>query len=77
LLHTYHDTLIAHGVSGYEYEQFFEDYRVGVVYGFVIPVFAVGSLDVSSERAMALWTSVLERVQDAILQHDAQELLSL
>lgn len=75
LLHIYHDTLGRHGVTGYEFEQFFHDYRIGLVYGWVIPVFAVGSLDSSSERAMALWTSVIERVQDAIFQHNAQEFL--
>ena len=77
LLRTYHDTLLANGVRGYEFDQLAADYRVGVVYGFVIPVFAVGSLDASSERAMALWTAVLERVQDAIGQHDAHSLLDL
>ncbi len=73
LLHRYHDTLVASGVTDYEYDRFFQDYRLGVMYGWVIPVFAVGSLDVSSERAMQLWTNVLERIQDAIFQHGAQE----
>lgn len=76
LLHRYHDTLIDNGVAGYDYDRFVQDYRVGVVYGWVIPVFAVGSLDSSSERAMALWTNVLERVQDAIFHHGAQEFIS-
>lgn len=76
LLHVYHDTLTANGVTGYAFDQFFEDYRVGLVYGWVIPVFAVGSLDSSSARAMALWTAVIERVQDAIFQHGAQEFIS-
>jgi len=76
LLHRYHDTLVANGVTGYDFDQFFHDYRVGIMYGWVIPVFAVGSLDVSSERAMSLWTNVLERVQDAIFQHGAQEFVS-
>jgi hypothetical protein len=76
LLHRYHDTLVAAGVAGYEYEQFFDDYRMAVLYGWVIPVFAVGSLDTSSERAMALWTSVLERIQDAIFHHNAQEFIA-
>ena len=71
LLHVYHDTLTANGVSGYGFDQFFHDYRVGLIYGWVIPVFAVGSLDSSSERALALWTAVIERVQDAIFHHDA------
>ena len=76
LLHRYHDTLVAAGVTGYSYEQFFDDYRMAVLYGWVIPVFAVGSLDTSSERAMALWTAVLERIQDAIFHHNAQEFIA-
>ncbi len=75
LLRLYHQTLLDHGVSGYELDQLAADYRVGVMYGWVIPVFAVGTLDASSERAMALWTTVLERLQDAILQHGAHEII--
>jgi hypothetical protein len=72
LLRTYHDGLVAGGVTGYDFDQFFADYQMGIMYGWIIPVFAVGSLDASSERAMALWTSVVERAQDAIFQHNAQ-----
>jgi len=75
LLRTYHGELQANGVADYDYDQFFEDYRVGLIYGWIIPVFAVGTLDSSSERAMALWTSVIERVQDAIFQHNAHEFI--
>lgn len=77
LLHAYHDTLVANGVTDYDYAQFFEDYRVGVMYGWIIPVFAVGSLDSSSERAMALWDAVLERLQAAIFDHKAYEFLEV
>jgi hypothetical protein len=77
LLHRYHDTLVASGVDDYGFSQFFQDYRVAVMYGWIIPVFAVGSLDVSSERAMALWTAVIERVQDAIFDHGAQEFIEV
>jgi thiamine kinase-like enzyme len=75
LLRAYHDTLLANGVDDYAYDRFFDDYRLGVMYGWVIPVFAVGSLDVSSERAMALWSAVISRVQDAIFDHGADEFI--
>jgi aminoglycoside/choline kinase family phosphotransferase len=75
LLHRYHDTLTAQGVTGYEFETFFDDYRLGLFYGWHIPVFAVGSLDASSERDVSLWTNVIERIQDAIFQHNAQEFI--
>jgi len=76
LLHSYHDTLLANGVDGYDFDTFFNDYRLGVMYGWVIPVFAVGTLDASSERAMKLWRTVIERVQTCIADHNAGEFLN-
>jgi hypothetical protein len=32
-------------------------------------VLAVGSLDFTSERAVTLWTAVVERTQNALLDH--------
>ena len=75
LLQLYHDTLVAEGVQGYGLDQITADYRVAVLYSWVIPVFAVGSLDVSSERAMTLWTRVIERAQAAMIDHGCEELL--
>ncbi len=69
LLHAYHDTLVANGVSGYSFEQLQADYRVGVACGWMIPVLAVGTLDFTSERAIALWTEVIERTQNALVDH--------
>jgi Ecdysteroid kinase-like family len=77
LLRTYHDALVASGVGGYSFDQLRADYRVGVLYGWIIPVFAVGSLDVSSDRAMALWTEVLARVQSAMSDHEVHSLLTV
>ncbi len=67
LLQTYHDTLVANGVVGYDYDTLLKDYSVGVSCGWMIPVLAVGSLDFTSERAIALWTAVIERAQNALL----------
>jgi hypothetical protein len=76
LLRSYFDELVAHGVTGYSWEQFCEDYRVGILYGWIIPVYAVGTLDSSSERAMALWTAVIQRAQAAMSDHRVAELLA-
>ena len=62
-------------MTGYDFDTFFDDYRLAVMYGWIIPVFAVGSLDSSSERAMNLWRAVIDRVQTAIADHDAGEFL--
>lgn len=43
------------GSKGCDHDTFCKDYRLALVHGWIIPVMAVGSLDVSSERAMALW----------------------
>ncbi len=75
LLHTYHDELVRLGVKGYSFDQFFQDYRVGVLYGWIIPVYAVGTLDSSSERAMALWTEVIKRAQAAMRDHEVADFL--
>ena len=75
LLHAYHDELVSLGVSGYSFDQFFQDYRVGVLYGWIIPVYAVGTLDSSSERAMKLWTEVIVRAQAAMRDHRVADLL--
>jgi hypothetical protein len=48
-----------------------------VLYGWIIPVFAVGSLDVSSERAMGLWTEVIKRAQAALSDHNVKDLLTV
>ncbi len=69
LLHVYHDALVAAGVTGYDFETLVKDYRVGIECGWIIPVMAVGSLDFTSERAVALWTAVIERTQHALLDH--------
>lgn len=76
LLRLYHDELVAGGVTGYGLDQVRADYRVGVLYSWVIPVFAVGSLDTSSERAMELWRTVIARSQTAMLDHGVSDLLS-
>jgi hypothetical protein len=69
LLRAYHDALVANGVTDYAYDQLVADYRVGISCGWMIPVLAVGSLDFTSERAVTLWTAVIERVQNALLDH--------
>ena len=77
LLRVYHSELIAGGVSDYSFEQLRADYRVGVLYGWIIPIFAVGTLDSSSDRAMTLWTEVIRRAQAAMLDHDVASLLTV
>jgi hypothetical protein len=71
LLKLYHDTLAANGVKGYSFEQCWDDYRRGALFSFVYVVIAIGTLDASNERGMALWTAWLRRVAAAIEELDA------
>ncbi len=75
LLRTYHNALTSGGIE-YSFDQLREDYRIGMLYGWVIPVFAVGTLDFSSERAVSLWTAVIERCQAAYIDHGVSDLLT-
>ena len=56
-------------MTGYDHDTFLADYRVGISCGWMIPVLAVGSLDFTSERAVTLWTAVIERTQNALIDH--------
>ena len=70
LLHAYHDTLVANGVTDYDFDTMLTDYKVGIECGWMIPVLAVGTLDFTSDRAVALWTAVIDRVQTAMIDHE-------
>ena len=69
LLQGYHDALVEAGVTDYSFERLLIDYTAGISCGWMIPVLAVGSLDFSSERAVTLWTAVIERAQSALIDH--------
>jgi len=69
LLKAYHDVLVANGVTDYSEDALLADYRVGIECGWIIPVMAVGTLDFTSDRAVALWTAVIERTQAALVDH--------
>ena len=75
LLRLYHDALVDGGVEGYGFDQLVDDVRWGVLYGWIIPVFAVGSLDMSSDRALRLFRTIVARLVEAMRDHDCVEVL--
>ncbi|HJP40253.1 MAG TPA: oxidoreductase family protein [Dehalococcoidia bacterium] len=75
LLRAYYDTLLEHGVADYSFEQCQKDYKVGVLWGWIVPVFAVANLDLSTERSQALFKAWSDRGSAAILDHRAGDLL--
>jgi len=74
LLETYHRTLVANGVEGYSLEDCWEDYRLAILFVSAYPLNA-GSVDLVNERAVGLFTTMLDRSVSAIIDLDALELL--
>lgn len=75
LLHLYHDTLAEQGVSGYSFEQCLLDYRRSVLFCWVYPVVAIGTIAAANERGRDLTIAMMERSAAAIMDHNAAELL--
>lgn len=76
LVHDYHSTLESNGVSGYSFEQCWQDYRTAAMFCLVYPVVAGGSIDLANERGLELATKMLDRSLSAIMDLKAHELLA-
>jgi hypothetical protein len=75
LLKLYHDTLTQHGVSGYSFDQCWEDYRRSIMFMIVYAVIAIGSLDMANERGVELFDTIAMRTLTAIDDLNAHEFL--
>ncbi len=75
LIKLYHDTLVANGVTGYTFDQCWEDYRISTLFCWLYTVIALGSLDIANERGLALFTANIERNVSAMTDLNVGELL--
>ena len=75
LVKLYHDTLTSHGVTGYSFEQCWEDYRLSTLFLLSYSVIALGSLDMANERGVELFTTISKRTLAAISDLNSAELL--
>jgi len=66
LVRLYHETLVGHGVRGYDYDRCWEDYRQSILLLLVYAVIAIGSLDMANERGVELFTMIMNRTMAAI-----------
>jgi len=73
LLRRYHDGLVAGGVEGYAYDEFFQDYRRGLLIGFTYTVQAGPSVDMAHPRTHALFDSAVRRVDACLQDHGLAE----
>jgi len=71
----YHRRLVEHGVTGYDLETLWDDYRVAVLLEWVYPVIIGGSLPMETERSRALFAAMVARSGRAIVDLDALTLL--
>ena len=74
IVRAYHDTLVSHGVSGYSFEECWDDYRKATLFVSVYPLNA-GSVDLVNDRAVSLMRTTLGRSMAAIRDLDALEFL--
>ena len=74
LVTTYHRALLDRGVTGYSFDDCWEDYRLATLFVCCYPLNA-GAVDLVNERAVALFSTMLDRSVSAILDLDALELM--
>jgi hypothetical protein len=75
VLRSYHENLLERGVSGYSFEQCFDDYRRSAMFCLVYPVISGGNLDLANERGVELVTAMLDRSVATILDLDCDEMI--
>lgn len=75
LLRRYHDGLVAGGVQDYSYDQCLLDYRRCVLFCWVYPVIAIGTIAAANDRGRDLTIAMMERSAAAIMDNNAGELL--
>ena len=76
LLRRYHEALTASGrVPGYSLEQLFDDYRRSLLVYLAIFVINGATLEMTNERAVALFNVIFDRLNDALLDLQAVSLL--
>jgi aminoglycoside/choline kinase family phosphotransferase len=74
LLRSYHDRLVAAGVSGFSYEDCIESYRRCSLWPFLLGV-AVSVTIVQTERGDAMWARLVSGAAELVLETGAAELL--
>jgi hypothetical protein len=75
LIKLYHDTLLEGGVTGYSFDDCWEDYRLSSLFCWLYTVIALGTLDVANERGLAVFTANIERNVSTMTDFKAGELL--
>ena len=75
ILRRYHERLLEHGVTGYSFDQCFDDYRSAAMFCLAYPVNMGGNLDLANERGVELATAMLDRSIATILDLDCDQMI--
>lgn len=75
LLRRYHDTLVRMGVEGFTYDDCWEAYRFAVLSGLFVAIFTTGGMDVGNRRGLEMVRAAARRVDAAVTELQAGDLL--
>jgi hypothetical protein len=76
LLRGYFDKLLAGGVQGYAYDEFFHDYRRGLLIALFYAILSGGANDLTQPRAEALFDSAVRRLDAVVEDHGLEEFVA-
>jgi hypothetical protein len=72
----WHESLLEHGVQGYEFDEALDDFRLGALYNLLVPVLAYGfCADTTSVRTARLLDAVVDRIYVSASELEAGTLL--
>jgi hypothetical protein len=74
-LRSYHETLVAGGVSGYPFDVFHFQYRRALLFSLLYAICLAGTADKGNERGMALCRVLLDRTLAAIEDNNCGEVM--
>lgn len=76
LVHLYHDGLVAHGVTGYGFEECWDDYRLAALWLWEYAIVIAGTLDPANDRGVAFMAGLVERAAATITDLQLLELIA-
>lgn len=71
----YHERLVGHGVSGYRFDDLWDDYRISQMVNTSVPVLTGGTMDLANERGRQLVGTLGQRHFTAVLDLHCVDLI--
>jgi hypothetical protein len=75
LLRRYHDTLLGMGVTGFSFDDCRQAYRLAVLCGLFVAIFATGGMGVGNQRGLEMVRAAVRRVDAAVNELQVGDLL--